>query len=108
MAWLRDLRVLWNARAPGCGRVAWTILIALRSLPWPGAERLLQASFRIRVLVRVRDLRRALGELLADFTARHPEQCALVAFARGADAHVPDGAPRKRPVSSPTTMKSEA
>jgi lauroyl/myristoyl acyltransferase len=58
--------------------------------------------------VDLENCRRALGELLADFTARHPEQCALVAFARGGEAHVPDGAPRKRSVSSPATMTSEA
>ena len=58
---LRDLRALWNARPPDCPRFAWAILIALRPLPWPRAERLLEASFGIRALVALRDLRLGLA-----------------------------------------------
>jgi lauroyl/myristoyl acyltransferase len=58
---LRDLRALWNARPPDCPRFGWAILIALRPLPWPWAERLLEASFQARALVALRDLRRALA-----------------------------------------------
>jgi lauroyl/myristoyl acyltransferase len=59
--WQRDLWTLWNARPLDCPRFAWAILIALRPLPWPWAERLLEASFRVRALVEIRDLRRALA-----------------------------------------------
>ena len=61
MSWLRYLRALWNARAPDCPRFVWAILIGLRPLPWPWAERLLQASFPVRTLVRPRDFQRALA-----------------------------------------------
>jgi lauroyl/myristoyl acyltransferase len=52
--------------------------------------------------------RRALGDLLADFTARHPEQCPLFAFARRGHARILDRNPRKRHVSTPAVMGSDA
>jgi len=56
----------------------------------------------------VENCRRALGELLAAFIARHPEQCALVAFDRGGGAHMPDEAARRGQVSRAAILEPEA
>jgi hypothetical protein len=56
----------------------------------------------------VENCRRALGELLAAFIARHPEQCALVAFDRGGGAHMPDEAARRGSVSRAAILEPEA
>jgi lauroyl/myristoyl acyltransferase len=53
-------------------------------------------------------VRRALADLLGEFVARHPEECALYAFARSCGARARRGTPRTPPFSRPAIMKSEA